>query len=132
MGENSKKKTPEELLTEVLQILKTAHPFLVLSMEAMVESILHRLKPFPDEDTYRVLSALLDECILQTINQMTGTGDVKSVISTAERFALSIYVQNSNFKEELEKDLIHDKPTIEQLVVRFQKWRNRFDCVLGI
>lgn len=54
---------PQELLEEILSILKTAFPLLALSMEKMVDHINVRAKAPIEEDVYRFLSALLTDAI---------------------------------------------------------------------
>lgn len=93
-------KTPFEQVNDVMSILKTAHPFLALSMETMVDQILARLKPIPEEDIYRVLYALLSSAIQENVNLMSnGNLNIDAVkqtqINTVERFIGSNYVANT-------------------------------------
>ena len=52
-----------EHVDEVVQILKTAFPLLILSMETMVDQILQRFKAPPEEEIYRLISMLLQDAI---------------------------------------------------------------------
>jgi transformation/transcription domain-associated protein len=52
---------PWEWIEEVVQILKTAFPLLVLSLETVVDQINQRFKPGPEEETYRMVNLLLGE-----------------------------------------------------------------------
>ena len=52
-----------EYIDEVVQILKTAFPLLILSMETMVDQILQRFKAPPEEEIYRLISMLLQDAI---------------------------------------------------------------------
>ena len=52
-----------EYVDEVVQILKTAFPLLILSMETMVDQILQRFKAPPEEEIYRLISMLLQDAI---------------------------------------------------------------------
>ena len=52
-----------EHIDEVVQILKTAFPLLILSMESMVEQLNSRFKSSQDENTYRFISMLLQEAL---------------------------------------------------------------------
>lgn len=54
---------PWEHVDEIMAILKTAFPLLALSMEMIVDQIATRFKPSPDEDIYRLISALLTDAI---------------------------------------------------------------------
>jgi transformation/transcription domain-associated protein len=48
-------------IEELFQILKTAFPLLVLSMETLVDQITTRFKATPDEEAYRILCILLQD-----------------------------------------------------------------------
>jgi len=52
-----------ESVDEVLQVLKTAFPLLVLSLETMVDQIHQKFKPPPEEDIYRHIYLLLGDAI---------------------------------------------------------------------
>ncbi|KAJ2064803.1 transcription-associated protein 1 [Coemansia sp. S146] len=52
-------------IEELMPKLKTAHPLLALSMETMIDQIVHRLKPYPEEDTYRLVHGLLSDGLQQ-------------------------------------------------------------------
>lgn len=48
---------------EVVQILKTAFPLLILSLETFVEQINGRFKATPEEEIYRLVCMLLQDAI---------------------------------------------------------------------
>lgn len=52
-----------EHVDEVVQILKTAFPLLILSMETMVDQIVQRFKAPPEEEIYRLIGMLLQDAI---------------------------------------------------------------------
>jgi transformation/transcription domain-associated protein len=52
-----------EHIDEVVQILKTAFPLLILSMETMVDQIMQRFKGSPEEEAYRLLGMLLQDAM---------------------------------------------------------------------
>jgi transformation/transcription domain-associated protein len=52
-----------EHVDEVVQILKTAFPLLILSMETMVDQILQRFKATPEEEIYRLICMLLLDAV---------------------------------------------------------------------
>lgn len=52
-----------DLVDEVLQVLKTTFPLLILSLETMVDQIHQKFKPPPEEDIYRHICLLLQEAI---------------------------------------------------------------------
>jgi transformation/transcription domain-associated protein len=59
-----------EHVDEVVQILKTAFPLLILSMETMVDQILQRFKATPEEEIYRLICMLLLDAV-QVSNSCT-------------------------------------------------------------
>jgi transformation/transcription domain-associated protein len=54
---------PWEYVDEVLQVLKTSFPLLILSLETMVDQIQHKFKLTPDEEIYRNVCMLLQDAI---------------------------------------------------------------------
>jgi len=54
---------PWEYVEEILRTLRTAYPLLVVSMEGIVDSINTRFKCPWDEDSYRLIVALLNDGI---------------------------------------------------------------------
>ena len=52
-----------DMAEELVTLLKTAHPLLALTMEQFAEQIRDRLKPGPEEEVYRMSSALLQETL---------------------------------------------------------------------
>lgn len=52
-----------EHVDEVVQILKTAFPLLILSMETMVDQIFQRFKATTEEEIYRLICMLLQDAI---------------------------------------------------------------------
>jgi transformation/transcription domain-associated protein len=62
---------PWEYIEEIVQILKTASPLLILSMETMVEQIHHKFKATQEEEIYRLTNMLLNDAIqVNTIDQV--------------------------------------------------------------
>lgn len=59
---------PWEHIDEIHAILKTAFPLLALSMEMIVDQVSTRFKPLPDEDIYRLISALLADGIQVSVH----------------------------------------------------------------
>lgn len=52
-----------ELVDEVLQVLKTTFPLLILSLETMVDQLHQKFKPPQEDDIYRHICLLLQEAI---------------------------------------------------------------------
>ena len=55
------KKPSSEHAADLIGILKTGYPLLALSLENMVEHIIHRLRSSPEEDLYRIIMTLISE-----------------------------------------------------------------------
>ncbi|KAJ1826813.1 transcription-associated protein 1, partial [Coemansia sp. RSA 2599] len=80
---------------ELMPKLKTAHPLLALSMETMIDHIVHRLKPCPEEDIYRLVHALLADSLQQlhaaVMSQPRGSLSlVDTIVANTCRVALSL------------------------------------------
>ena len=94
-------KTPEESVSEIMSILRTAFPLLTLSLETMVEQMLSRLKPSPEEDMYRVISALNVDAyqhFLQTLPEVGHNGKIPvppQIRSALEKLVASPFVQST-------------------------------------
>lgn len=48
---------------EVVQILKTAHPLLILTMETVVDQIQYKFRQPPDEEFYRILTYMIGDVV---------------------------------------------------------------------
>ena len=72
------KKAPHEHTEDLIGILKTGYPLLALSLENMVEHIVHRLRSSPEEDLYRIITTLITENV-----------QVKKIFSYVSNFFLA-------------------------------------------
>ncbi|KAJ1997213.1 transcription-associated protein 1, partial [Coemansia thaxteri] len=74
--------------------LKTAHPLLALSMETMIDQIVHRLKPSAEEDMLRLVQALLRDALVDLhghVAQGGGDGRVAdAAVATTCRVGLGL------------------------------------------
>lgn len=59
----SQPKQAWEHVDELLQLMKTGHPLLVLTIETMVDQILQRFKASPEDEIYRLVCMLLIDAI---------------------------------------------------------------------
>lgn len=55
-----------EYVEEVVNMLKTAFPLLILSMETTVDQISHRFKATQEEEIYRLICMLLQDAMQVT------------------------------------------------------------------
>ena len=65
---------PWEYVDEILRTLRTAYPLLIVSMEGIVDSVNTRFKCPWDEDSYRLIVALLNDGI-SVFNQLLYTAN---------------------------------------------------------
>ncbi|KAJ3037893.1 hypothetical protein HDV00_001237 [Rhizophlyctis rosea] len=125
------RKQPWELVELVMGTLKTAFPLLALSMEAMGDQILQRLKPTTDEDIYRLIVALLNDGVQQIARDPRDHGALSQATEmNLQRFAESMQPNHLKYKAAFERDFIKSKPNLSQLVDRFRDWRDKLEVLL--
>lgn len=56
-------RSPPDHIEEVGQILKTAFPLLIMSLETVVDQIMQRFKATPEEEIYRLVCMLLQDAV---------------------------------------------------------------------
>lgn len=116
---------PWDHVEEIMNILKTAYPLLALSLEALVDQIYQRFKCLPDEDTYRLIMALLNESV-QYMGRLHLHKD-RPLPTEASIAKFSENVIPPYAKAAFEKDFLKDKPEFDVYVERLRKWRDRFE-----
>jgi transformation/transcription domain-associated protein len=62
-GAPAQPKQPWEYVDEILNVMKTGHPLMVLTIETMVDQILQRFKATPEEEIYRLVCMLLGDAV---------------------------------------------------------------------
>ncbi|GAA5907251.1 hypothetical protein JCM6882_008402 [Rhodosporidiobolus microsporus] len=124
---------PWDYIDEIMAILKTAFPLLALSMEMIVDQISSRFKPTPDEDIYRLISALLSDALSQYIGRAQLPSDdgllTQATNTNIARFAESL--GPAAVKNQFETDFLTSKPTLREYVSRLQNWRDRYESMLN-
>lgn len=149
-SESTPKKHPLELVEELFQILKTGYPLLALTMENVVEHIVHRLRSTIDEEFYRVLTSLIAEAYQHLINScsivtraplsLNGSnvhGPVSSANSMMEASLKRVYALICNstalsplYKADFEidfMDLSSSSYDFNQILERLFYWRAKLD-----
>lgn len=140
------RKHPVEAAEELLSILKTGYPLLALTMENVMEHIVHRMRSTVDEDFYRVLTSLIGEAyqLIMSLSNSTavrspdGTGRSPSVGSMMEPSLRRVYsmVCNSTslgplYKQEFEADFLLPAviPTLDANIVveKLFLWRAKLE-----
>ena len=123
------KKPPWEHTEEILAVLKTAFPLLALSMETMVDQIQKYFKCPPDEDAYRLITALLNDALSYVGRMPTSYAqDVKLPLATEAnitRFAETILP--AHIRTSFEADFVQKKPTMYEYIHKLRKWRDKFE-----
>ncbi|KAL4241981.1 DNA Damage Response and Repair Kinase [Abortiporus biennis] len=116
-----------EYVEEVVQILKTAFPLLIMSMETMVEQWGSRFKASPEEEIYRLVCMLIHESMSQYCSRMANDDDGQlhpALAATLERLLQNFQGQS---RKDYERDFIESKPKLHDLIKRLQQWRDKYE-----
>ncbi|CAG8961386.1 hypothetical protein HYFRA_00013334 [Hymenoscyphus fraxineus] len=123
---------PWEHTESILSTLKTAFPLLALSMESMVDQISKHFKCSPDEDAYRLITALLNDALSHVgRNSASFAQDVKLPSATEAnitRFAETILP--AHIRTSFEVDFVRKMPTMYEYIHKLRKWRDKFEAKL--
>lgn len=115
---------------DLLAILKTGYPLLALTLENMVEHIIQRLRPIPDEDFYRIIVTLLDEAYQQQsvmrIDSNSGIDGITSSISKVSEILSNPSHSNHKYKSKFDQDF--DQVTsLVQIIKLLLEWKDRLE-----
>lgn len=119
---------PWDYTEEILKILKTAYPLLSLSLETLVDQIFQRFKCLNEEDSYRLIMALLNESV-QYMGRLQFQKD-RPLPTEASIAKFSETVLPDYAKAAFEKDFLKERPEFDVYVQRLRKWRDRFEEML--
>ncbi|KAH9951586.1 hypothetical protein B0H21DRAFT_818036 [Amylocystis lapponica] len=119
-----------ENVEEVVQILKTAFPLLILSMETMVEHMTRRFKASPDEDGYRFVCMLLQDAMAQFVSRMTSDDDSQVAPQTLTNVARMLPNMPKVAQKEFHDDILKNKLSLHEYIRRLQRWRDKYERVL--
>ncbi|KAF6745749.1 hypothetical protein DFP72DRAFT_856056 [Ephemerocybe angulata] len=120
-----------EHVEEIMQVLKTAFPLLILSLETMVDQIQHKFKQSPEEDVYRNISLLMQDAIQSFVIRMNAQEDDgamnQQTILTLQRMSgnMPIFI-----RKDFEDDFVNAKITHAQYMQRLKNWRDRFEKII--
>ncbi|CCM01587.1 uncharacterized protein FIBRA_03647 [Fibroporia radiculosa] len=119
-----------EGVDEVVQILKTAFPLLILSMESMVEQIGSKFKASSEEEVYRLVCVLLQEAVQQFAARVGSEDDGPLPPQTSSN--LSRLAQNmlGSTRKEYEEDFLKEKLSLNEYIKRLQQWRDKHERFL--
>ncbi|KAG6866480.1 hypothetical protein C0991_003998 [Blastosporella zonata] len=122
---------PSEHVDDILNVLKTSFPLLILSLETMVDQISHKFKLVVDEDIYRNICLLLQDAVQNYVVRMNSPEDdgllIQHTIDTIVRMAMNI---PPPVRKEYEEDFLHSKPNLYEYVQKLQQWRDRYEGIL--
>ncbi|KAI0638186.1 atypical/PIKK/TRRAP protein kinase [Trametes polyzona] len=119
-----------ELIDEIVQILKTAFPLLILTLETVVEQIAQRFKASSEEEIYRLTCMLLQDAMQQYILRMSNDDDGQlspSTVTTLTRLAINL---SGSARRDYEEDFIKSKPTLQEYIRKLQQWRDKYERLL--
>ncbi|RXW24667.1 hypothetical protein EST38_g1146 [Candolleomyces aberdarensis] len=120
-----------EHVEEIMQVLKTAFPLLILSLETMVDQIQHKFKLSPEEEVYRNVCMLMQDAtqnFVIRVNAQDDDGQLNpQTVMMLQRMAanMPLFV-----RKEFEDEFIASKPTHTQYMQRLQTWRDRFEKLI--
>ena len=122
-------KKPWEYAEEIMATLKTAFPLLALSMETMTDQIQKHFKSPPDEDAYRLISALLNDGLQWISKQPTHYAQEHklppSTESNISKFAETVLP--SHIRKSFEADFVEKRPTMYEYIQKLRRWREKFE-----
>ncbi|KAG2013625.1 atypical/PIKK/TRRAP protein kinase [Coprinopsis cinerea AmutBmut pab1-1] len=120
-----------EYVDEILQILKTAFPLLILSLETVVDQIQHKFKPQPEEEVYRNVCMLMQDAIQNYVLRANAQEDDGQLTPNTVAMLSRMAVNMPNFiRKDYEEDFITSKPDYSQYMQRLRQWRDRFEKTL--
>lgn len=122
---------PWEYVDEVLQVLKTSFPLLILSLETMVDQIQHKFKLSSDEEIYRSICMLLQDAVQNYVVRMNATDD--DGLMTQHTIGAVIRMSHNmpaHVKKDYDEDFLTRKPTHYEYIQRLQQWRDKYESIL--
>ncbi|OCH94107.1 atypical/PIKK/TRRAP protein kinase [Obba rivulosa] len=120
------RQTPDNI-DDVMQILKTAFPLLILSLESIVDQIQSRFKATAEEEIYRLVCMLLQDGIQQYVVRMASDDDgqlAPATVASLTRLALNL---TGIARKEYEEDFVKSKPSLYEYIRRLQQWRDKYE-----
>ncbi|KAI0092413.1 atypical/PIKK/TRRAP protein kinase [Irpex rosettiformis] len=117
-----------EYMEEVGQILKTAFPLLIMSLETIVEQISQRLKSSQEEEVYRLLYFLSVEFSQLLVARMLSSDDDRSLTPNAVNIiSRQAHALSGQARKDWEDDFITTKPTFYEFLQRLQQWKDKYE-----
>ena len=123
---------PWDYVDEIILTQKTAWPLLTLSMEYFCDAIQTRFKPSPDEDIYRLVTALLNDAVGQYVHRAILPDDDGSLPqATATNVArVAANLQPGTLHTSFQEDFVTSRPNLAEYVRKLMVWRDRCERLL--
>ncbi|KAF7789373.1 hypothetical protein EIP86_000317 [Pleurotus ostreatoroseus] len=115
-------------IEEVGQILKTAFPLLIMSLETIVDQIMQRFKATPEEEIYRLVCMLLQDATQQYVYRMSNVDDDGS-LNAATKHQLARLAPNltGSARKDYDEDFLKSNPSLSEYIQRLQQWREKYE-----
>ncbi|KAJ7781199.1 hypothetical protein B0H16DRAFT_1671541 [Mycena metata] len=116
-----------DYVEEVVQLLKTTFPLLVLSLETIVDQVAVKFKSSIEEDTYRHLVMLISDALSSYVLRMNSPNDdgqiQQSTMTTINRFGATL---SGQVKKDFD-EAFGPKQTVYEYIQKLQQWRTRYE-----
>jgi len=120
---------PFEHVDDIMGTLKTQFPLLALSMEMLVDQLFQRFKAPPEEDVYRLISALLQEALGSYI-QRAGNPNDDLQLPDALKIKLAKFSENLGkmpMQPHFHRDFVETSMNLRAYVNKLQEWRLTYE-----
>ncbi|KAK6988322.1 histone acetylase complex subunit [Favolaschia claudopus] len=116
-----------DYVEEVVQLLKTAFPLLVLSLETIVDQVAGKFKSSGEEDTYRHLCMLLSDALQNYVLRMNSLNDDgqlnQNTVTTLSRSGMTL---SGQIKKDFD-EAFSPQQTVYEYIQKLQQWRTRYE-----
>nr|GAT59465.1 predicted protein [Mycena chlorophos] len=121
-----------DYVEELVQLLKSAFPLLVLNLETIVDQICTKFKNSSDEETYRHLSLLLQEALQNYVMRVNAPGDDGKLPSHAVQTLLRFgNMLSAPVKKEFDETFSPNQ-TVYEYIRKLSQWRIRYEKNLDL
>ncbi|TFK56003.1 FAT-domain-containing protein [Heliocybe sulcata] len=117
-----------EYIEEIVNILKTAFPLLILGLETLVDQINQKFKASPEEDIYRFVCMLLLDGINTYLSRLSVSED-DGQLPPQTHMNLQRMVVNltGTARKDYEDDFLKSKLSQVEYIAKLQQWRDRYE-----
>ncbi|EPQ59490.1 hypothetical protein GLOTRDRAFT_136350 [Gloeophyllum trabeum ATCC 11539] len=120
-----------EYVEEVVNILKTAFPLLILSLETLIDQINQRFKATPEEDIYRFVCMLLLDGVNTYLSRVPmAEDDGQLPPQTQANLQRMVGNLTGPARKDYEEDFLKSKLTQLEYIGKLQQWRDRYEKYL--